>query len=120
MSNVIKFPGVSDLPLDQNEFIERVHSIRTEYAEEAAEEAFEAVLMIARNYGFLTRQDKFNVKDMVAMSDTIFSSLLRYADVHHPMQDVIDQVIEITDDRDLPEASPLEDFSVEIPDPVKV
>jgi hypothetical protein len=120
MSNVIKFPGVSDLPLDQSEFVERVSSIRTEYAEEAAEEAFEAVLTIARNYGFLTRHDKMNIKDMVALSDTILSTLLRYANLPHPLQDVFDKVIEIEDDRPTPEDAMLEEYAVEMPDPIQI
>lgn len=101
-SNVITvdFGHTSDLPHDNNSLQEKLKNVRTQYAEEVSDEALEAVLSICRNYGLLTRSDKLYMKDIVALSETIKSILLRYCNIDHPMQKIIDEAVKLEDEED--------------------
>lgn len=96
--NVIKFPNSPEnIPIDATALKERMDSVRIEYAEEVSDEALEAMLSIFKSYGFYTREDKMHIKDIVGISEMIKSSLFRYCNIEHPMQKVIDEVIEINE-----------------------
>lgn len=98
-NNVILFPkpDFDFMPTDEISMRERIETVRTSYAEEVSDEALEACMSIFKNYGFYTRPDKHNMKDIVAISEIIKSTLLRYNDIEHPLQKVVDEVIQLED-----------------------
>ncbi len=98
-NNVILFPkpdfDFDRMPTDEMSMREKIETVKTTYAEEVSDEALEACMMIFKNYGFYTRPDKHNMKDIVAISEIIKSTLLRYNDIEHPLQKVVDEVIQL-------------------------
>jgi hypothetical protein len=103
----VLFPTVSEFPITAEEFTDRLVEVRSGYAEEVSDEAFEAVMAIFRNYGYFTRQSRIHTKDIVGLAELMKSILLRYHGIDHPMQEAIDTIIEITD---MPELnSPVDD-----------
>lgn len=117
VTNVIKFPGVSALPLNQNEASERIELIRREYVETATEECVDAVIAIARNYNFFTNQNKINMNDIQAIGEMITSALLRYSGIDHPGQEIVDTIMFFDDDEEtvatVSGPLSLDDFTIE-------
>lgn len=109
MTNILKFPSVSELPMNNEEMLDRLFSTREAYATEIAEEAFEMVMSLAHNAGLMTNPDKMNGKDTVALYEMLRSIFMRYSGLHHAFQDVVDQIIQ--EDDEIPEIT-----SEEIPD----
>jgi hypothetical protein len=109
--NVIKFPSVSELPVNQEELIERLVETREKYASEVADECFEAVATIANSFGIFSNLNKVHPKDMVAIYELLYATFLRYSGIEHPLQEIIDHVIVLDSEKEVVEiANDSEDF----------
>jgi hypothetical protein len=103
MTNIIKFPGVSELPLNQEEMVERLTSTREQFADLVATECYESIMSIAQSYGIMSNLNKVNASDTVAIYEILRSSFMRYSGIHHPFQEVVDQIITEVDETEMRE-----------------
>ena len=109
-TNVIKFPKtgwVDTAPTSLAEAKEKIEEARRYYSYEVTDEAFQNVMQIFQSYGFFTKQDKVNQKDLMAIHELFLGALLRYNNIEHPMQKVVDEAIVIYNDENMPDLEDL-------------
>jgi hypothetical protein len=99
---IIKFPDKNGsdniFPSNAQESLEFITQVRKDFCDEVASDVFDAVLAILNNYGMSFNGNITYVKDLTFVEEGIKSMIYRIKRLEHPMQPVVDQTINISDE----------------------
>jgi len=98
---IIKFPemkGEAGFPASIQESIDHIESVRKNYCDEISSDVFESALSIINNYGLRIKSDDIFIKDAVFLEEAIKAFVYRFKRLEHPMHEVIDNIITISDE----------------------
>ena len=85
-------------PASVQESIDHIESVRKNYCDEVSSDVFDAALSVVNNYGLRIKSDDIFIKDAVFLEEAIKAFVYRFKRVEHPMHDIIDNIITISDE----------------------
>jgi hypothetical protein len=98
---ILKFPEIKSeagFPTSIEESLEHVEEIRKHYCDEISSDVFDAALTVINNYGLSVRANDIFIKDAVFLEEAIKAFVYRFKRIHHPMHEIIEQTITISDE----------------------
>jgi hypothetical protein len=98
---IIKFPemkGEAGFPASIQESIDHLESVRKSYCDEISADVFDSALTVVHNYGLRIKSDDIFIKDAVFLEEAIKAFVYRFKRLDHPMHEVIDNIITISDE----------------------
>lgn len=97
--NIIRFPqNESSFPSNDGEALDHVHFVRQQYCDEVVSDTIDAIISVLNSYGFVARTDADSIKDIVFLEETLKALTYRYKKLDHPLHDIIDQSITLSDE----------------------
>ena len=96
--NIIPFHSKNNtniFPSNIEESIVHLEQIRTDYCDEVADDAIEAVFAVLSSYGLQVKPDESSIKNIVFMEESIKSLLYYIKNVPHAFQEIADSCITI-------------------------
>ena len=85
-------------PASVQESIDHIESVRKNYCDEVSSDVFDAALSVVNNYGLRIKSDDIFIKDAVFLEEAIKAFVYRFKRIEHPMHDIIDNIITISDE----------------------
>ena len=99
MTNVLKFKKSKNvLPTTDEEAAERIKEVRVNYAKAVATELTTLILNNLVGYGYKIELEEGYLKDIVMVNEVLIATMLRYSNIEHFLQKVIDDVVDLEDE----------------------
>jgi hypothetical protein len=102
MTKIIKFPeknnGEAGSSASLQETINQIEEVRKLFCDEVSSDVFEAALAIIGNYGLTMKSDMSYIKSAVFLEEAIKSYVYKLKNIHHPMHDIVDKTITVSDE----------------------
>lgn len=101
MSKVIKFPeknSEAGNSASLEDTITQIEEVRKMFCDEVSSDVFEAALAIVGNYGLSMKSDMSYIKAAVFMEEAIKAYVYKLKNIHHPMHDVVEKTITVSDE----------------------
>lgn len=101
MSKILKFPdknGEAGSSASLEDTISQIEEVRKMFCDEVSSDVFEAALAVISNYGLSMKSDIAYVKNAVFMEEAIKAFVYKLKNIHHPMHDVVDKTITVSED----------------------
>ena len=115
IDNVIQFPSKNSesFPSTVEESQEALVSVRMEFCDEVVSDTLDAVTAVLASYGFSLSNDVQTIKDVVFIEEALKAFTYRYKKLPHPLHDLIEQTITVSDDLKKHIEEKIEDISNE-------
>lgn len=98
-NNIIRFPqNDTNFPSNKQDAEDHINFVRQQYCDEVVSDTIDAIISVLNSYGFVARTDADSIKDIVFLEETLKALTYRYKKLDHPLHDIIDQSITLSDE----------------------